>query len=584
MCKIYKIETPKFMKVILSIFSQFKLQKPNYAIISLWSCAFAYVILAIIGAVRYYSIVPLGDTYALSEFSRLIADGDFTSFWEQYNEHRIVLTRILFWLDNVAFGSTNIFLICANYLCAFSAFVVFFLYAKENLEKREANIVGALILILVFFWSQQENLTWEFQSKFFLAQLLPLLAFYLLHRSHQTNSVRLFIAACCVGVLSLGGMANGILALPLLTLLALALRMKPKFIISCAILSALALSAYFHNYHANPRHGSMINALLYDPMGLFKFITSYLGNPLRYFGRTVPGIAGFFMIISSAYLVLDFIRNPKRYSSLQLSLLAFVIYVEITAAGTAGGRLIFGIGQSFTGRYTTPTLMAWSALLIIFAPYLATKKFRQKISYLSILAVILPIALLPKQLEALKSHRKENFERTIAALAIKMGVKDEQSISVVCPGTEVSLVVNSLKTATESNWGIFGKALYRDAAQSIGTQEPEYPTDTCLGNVEEVSRIANDTRYFRIKGWLFDDHESSIPKSIRILDTSGEVVGYALTGQRRKEIAERIGKKAAMKSGFSGFFLAKALHDKVILKGLNPDCELEIPLPPLSEK
>ena len=59
--------------------------------------AFAMVLLAMIGGVRRYSPIPFGDMWngTLGFFVR-IQDGDYSAWWAQHNEHRIVLARILF--------------------------------------------------------------------------------------------------------------------------------------------------------------------------------------------------------------------------------------------------------------------------------------------------------------------------------------------------------------------------------------------------------------------------------------------------------------------------------------------------------
>lgn len=577
---------PDFIKNASPILNQIiaRFPKPKYTILLLQLCALAYFVLAVIGGIKNFSPVPHWDGWAALEFFTEISNGwNFDSLWHQHNEHRIALSRMLFWIDIAIFHGTSVFLIIFNYIFALTAFVIFFFCAKESLKNEQPetlNLISAAILILLFLWIQIENFTWAFQSQFFLAQLMPLLSFYLLHKSNTSSKhhLTLFALACLSGVASSGTMANGVLALPLMIVLAIALRMKIHKIIIIAILSSITATAYFYNYHTPEIHGSVIKALIEDPIGLTKYSISYLGNPLSVISRKVlTKIAGAFLVLSSLFFAFRNIKNPTKSSSLQLSLIAFIFYIEVTAIVTGGGRLIFGVEQSLTGRYATPSVMAWSALLVLYAPAIAKLLEGKFQKLIPLIFLALPYIFWQSQLEAMKSQKNRIFAEKIGALAIELGIKDQKSIIAVHPSAEY--MVTSNKLPVQRNLAIFGDPLFKDVYKIIGTKELNHPTKSCLGNVEEISEIENDGNYLRIKGWLFDDQESASPQAIHILNSSGEVIGYALSGEIRKDIKNELGKKSATNSGFRGFFLKKTLGKKVILQGSSSDCTLEIALP-----
>jgi hypothetical protein len=54
---------------------------------------------AIYGMVQHYSPVPYADMLGVFIFYEALHNGDWSVWWAQHNEHRIVLARILFWLD-----------------------------------------------------------------------------------------------------------------------------------------------------------------------------------------------------------------------------------------------------------------------------------------------------------------------------------------------------------------------------------------------------------------------------------------------------------------------------------------------------
>ena len=84
------------------------------------------VLLAVIGAVRNYSSVPHWDMWpGYVEFWVRLGEGHWREWWALHNEHRIVLARVLFWIDHAVFGGTIGFLLVVNYLLVFGAFLTF---------------------------------------------------------------------------------------------------------------------------------------------------------------------------------------------------------------------------------------------------------------------------------------------------------------------------------------------------------------------------------------------------------------------------------------------------------------------------
>ena len=79
----------------------------------------AYVIfmvfIAIFGGAYLYSPIPYWDMWGgYLDFFLRVNNGDYGVWWSQHNEHRIILSRLLFWLDLKWFGGVSIFLIVFN--------------------------------------------------------------------------------------------------------------------------------------------------------------------------------------------------------------------------------------------------------------------------------------------------------------------------------------------------------------------------------------------------------------------------------------------------------------------------------------
>lgn len=540
--------------------------------------------LAIAGAFRAYSPVPFWDMWdGYLGFFVKIGTGDWSAWWAQHNEHRIVLARLLFSIDLAWFDGAGWFLLVVNYLLLGLVCLVFWVALKEDCP-RPYRFVGLFLVIWLSSWSQENNLTWGFQSQFILAQLLPLSAFFLLHKAvdqgeHGHNS---FVAACFFGVLSLGSMANGVLALPLMTAYAAITRLGWRRVAILSVLSGLGLLAYFHNYQTPAGYGSLlITTLKENPFGLVNYVLLYIGGPFFHVidggagALMVAQAAGAFLVVCSAYLSWQSLRNIGQ-SSLQLALLVFILYVGGTALGTAGGRLFFGVDQALSSRYMTPALMAWAALFVLLAPKVVrlVDPHRWKLWAPMLLS---GFALLPLQLKALQPQTAVLFERSVAALALELGVNDQAQIGQVFPSATWALSLAKIPSA--KNISIFGNPLVKDVREKIGERWPELtsPGRVCQGHVDGMERVEEDSQYVRINGWLFDPKKKVVPRSLWIVDGDGAIVGYALLGQPRPDVVAAVN-SVAVNAGFKGYFLTNAQGFPAKLFDPESKCTLPIPL------
>ncbi|PPD47235.1 MAG: hypothetical protein CTY16_07980 [Methylobacter sp.] len=570
--------------------------KETALLLAFGTLAILMIGLAIIGGLQAYSPVPFWDMWdGYLGFFLNVADRDTGAWWFQHNEHRIFLARLLFWADIKWFGGASWFLIATNYLLVGVNVLVFWRMLRDAAATKAPAIaevlLGLALTAWLFLWTQKENLTWAFQSQFILAQLLPLCALYWLHKSVAgPHANRQFLVACCFGLASVGTMANGMLALPLMMVYSLITRQGTARVCILACLSAVSLYFYLHGYKTPGHHGSLTQALKENPLGLVKYVLLYLGSPFYYllgegayawnltFGLTY--LSGFSLIGCSAWLAVKLSRQPCK-ATLTLALLFFILYIGGTAVGTAGGRLIFGEEQALSSRYTTPVLMAWSALFVIFSPAIlsAIKKRGTKI--------LLPFAalgmlMIPLQLQALHPQDDIKFTKKIAALALALQVKDPLHVKNVSPNIEKALAFAA--RASSKNISIFGMYPYLDAREQLGMaiQQPKLPV--CLGGLDAVDTITGEDQFVRIHGWMFNPKDKTYPNVIRVLSDQGKIIGYALTGQSKPEIAGTVG-SAARLSGYQGYLLKGQTGTSLTLQSDSPPCQMQVAVPmPLSNK
>lgn len=550
----------------------------------IFAVAAAMVVLAVIGGFRSFSAVPIWDMWdGYLSFYDQASSGDGSVWWKQHNEHRIVLAKILFWIDHRFFGGGVWFLLVVNYLLVALACTLFLLALRER-SSEKPGVLGALMVAGLFSWSQEENLTWGFQSQFFLAQLLPLAAFYMLHRAslERQKAALWFGGALACGILALGTMANGVITLPLMALFCGIGRLGWRKCATLVALSAAGAVAYFHGYTSPANHGSLRQAILGDPIGLVTYVLCYIGGPISAIvspGRpavVVAALAGGFLVLASVFFAWRWISGTAR-STLELAMLFFILYVGGTALGTGGGRLIFGLHQALSSRYMTPASMAWAALFVLMIPVL--QSLRRWALGCGILIAL--ISMLPLQLHALASKADTNFARDVGALAIEMGVKDGESIAAVYPSADA--LFSFIGPAVERDLSVFGSPRFLGIRERLGQLRDKVdPTaGACIGHLDVVSGIQTDARFLRIQGWIFNPGHTSgahVPASLDIVDGEGRVLGHAFTGGPRPDVAAVVGKRAR-KAGFKGYVLSAAQGKSVRLVDVASRCELSVDVP-----
>jgi hypothetical protein len=549
--------------------------------------AAAFLGLAIIGGLRGYSPVPFWDMWdAYLNFYLNLGSGDWSAWWVPHNEHRPVLAKIFFWMDLAWFHGSVWFLLLINYLLAGCIWLVFWLFAQEAAAD-QLKFIRFFLLAWVFSWSQEDNFSWGFQSQFFLAQLLPLSAFYFLYLSanYRTKSRAYFILAAIFGILSIGSMANGVLALPLMTLYAVLGRLGWRKSLLLAGLSLAAAWVYFLGMQTSGLLNLFSLALRQNLLGLIQFVLLYLGGPFFYLcgkgkaAQNVAQLAGLFLLISSLAFAWRAWRG-SRDSTLSLALLTFILYIGGTAAVTAVSRLHFGFEYASTSRYMTPALMAWASLLILGLPTLL--RLPDAITgKLWIAFLLLLMFMLPTQLKALQSHQQVLFERNIAALALALGILDQAQIGTIHDQPDAALPL--AKKAAAGNLSVFGRPPLKNARERLGTQSAlgAAAAAPCQGHLDAVQKIIGDARYLQVSGWIFNPATHSVPDVVDLVDSQGRVVGLALTGQPRLDVAQAVAPAAAY-SGFKGYLSADQQGKTVTLQDTAGSCQLSIQVPNIS--
>ena len=74
-------------------------------------CSLVIFLLALIGIYLNYSFIPVADSWSNYELYEFIENKNYLSFFFFHNEHRIVPSKLLFWVDMKLFNGAEIFLL-----------------------------------------------------------------------------------------------------------------------------------------------------------------------------------------------------------------------------------------------------------------------------------------------------------------------------------------------------------------------------------------------------------------------------------------------------------------------------------------
>jgi len=551
--------------------------------------ALLFAALMALGIWRHRSAVPFWDMWdAYLDFYTRVGR-DWHAWWEQDNEHRLIVSRLIFWVDLRCFHGSMTLLYILN--AVFPLLIVAcFVFLLRRLQppasgvSRAAQVMWvALLVVLATSWVQSENFTWAFQSQFWLAYLLPLLAFALLAHARETDCRRSFWLACLAGFVAAGSMANGTLALALLAVQALLLRMRWRDVGVLALAAVLVLVLYRYDYR--PNFSSPDSSRWLD---LVRYVLLFLGGPWYFLLQKkalwpVMAAGAAWIVLALALTVRVLRQRPAQPYA--VALLMLLVYIGAAALGAAYNRAAMaGVEQALSSRYLTPQLMAWAVALLLSVylwPRVAASRWALG-GY-----ALIPLLLLPAQLEGIRVPPDYLIQRRLPALAVQLGVHDLEALKPMTYTGEYTFVLAA--RAKRERLTVFGEPDMQWALRHWSGGE-ETATETslvpCTGAVEAVEPIAGERHVMRVRGWLYDPQRQQGP-SLVLLSGTQQGRGAALGGLRRPDTVQPLSRPQRY-SGFSGYlqtpeWTGNGPARSVTLTGWidqQPTCALTLALPP----
>ena len=482
--------------------------------------------------------------------------------WEQHNEHRLVVPKLLLALDLRFFHASQklllstIFLVQLLHLWLLS-------WSMRSLGGWRGPVWRAgtgLAAVCLFAPSQWENLTWGFQTCFVLSGLCATLSFVALllyytsvqrePQSHPWKWIALSVLAALAGMFSL---ANGLLVLPLLLAAALLLRLGYAVVSTYLIAAVVSVALYFHHY-IRPAQNSDPAASLRSPIRLLQYVAVYFGSSWGYGSSWThhnlqialgTGLAGLALAI---LFLLRFHRIRKTADTFAVQLLLILLFCIGTAFLTALGRVASGSSQAFAPRYQTIALLFWCCLgCSLLAVSIAG---RGSLPRLTIQVLLLLLFLRGAALVRfpLRDAREHAFQQRAAAAALLSDVEDREQIQQAFPYADSVLSV--VPFMRENHLSIFGEHGRPQPGSTIGSIVREIAPENCRGAIQTVSAVRSDGQQdLRITGWVWNLLYRG-PVSYIVVVADRRVVGLGASGDWRPTVRAA---NPYMNTSFVGF-------------------------------
>ncbi|MFM0427798.1 hypothetical protein PQQ75_02190 [Paraburkholderia aspalathi] len=514
-------------------------------IYSLWSALLAVTIVAtsIYGGVHYFSPIPYWDQWnGYIGFYHAIQDGDYKFFWSQHMDHRIVLPRILFFLDIYLFGGWNAFCIVAIYAMLAGLGVVIWLeYKKWHTAQYSPLFIIGLIFSFLFSWIQNENLKWGFQSQFIAIYLFAMMAFAFYSKpTAQMSRIVLGVLFCGFAELSMG---NGIATFFVMATQGVLLRRSWREIVTIIVAGVIASAIYLHHFvkpilPVDP-------AIAHVPLARLKFFLIFLGNPFYWISNSLKlAAAGGLLLFIFAALATAYLYKKNRFTPYRSFLVAGYGLVFASAIGATQGRWMLGLNGAVASRYTLPVLLSFLLLSLLAADMVTTKRART----LVMLIPVVFLSFLVKFQENVNGDIDVLYRWKLAVLAQKIGLDRPQLDSAIFPLNVHDVYVREANFAAEYEIGPYSRGWLHDAG-IVKFDKSLVDASRCTGFLEATSA---DSAGIEAAGWVVPNVKSRDSLLIVLTNPAGETVGYGVSGKARPDV-KASQKDAGNDAGWTGF-------------------------------
>ena len=471
-----------------------------------------------------WSPVPFSD-----EWDELVTGRALSWSWlvSQHNEHRLFVSRLIYWLDRWLVAETHIVDLALSFLMqtALCGLLTWLALKDAAADKTTKVWTGGLCLALLFWAVQYENFLLGMNVSFFGVILFAASAFTIVAAGPATA------LGAGSAVLSSGAaaytLASGIVVPPLALILGLWVG-RPRWYLLVLLIAAIGWPASYLWGYTTPSWHS-------DPAQFFTNFTAVwnhffiqVGAPFTSAVERQPdlrraarmgavAVAGFgggllFLLLRST--------SPQQKALTMLS-----IYLLGGAFLAALGRVRFGPEQALSPRYTTPIVTFWlSSFLLWFSA--GGFKPRLRVLTLAVGALIAMTAALSES-RFFEMGRYWVLSRKLAMPALVAGINDP-SLTDIYPYPDA--VLERRAALLQFHTSVFAEDWTRLMGANFADNFTVNTTARCLGSFERVQPIDETASNWSAVGAAWREGSDEPLRRIVLTTDDGPIVGYGLGG------------------------------------------------------
>jgi hypothetical protein len=449
------------------------------------------------------------------------------------NEHIILTSVLLFWVDVICFGHQNAFLVAVTFLCQLTiGGIIGFLWIDRKVPiKIVAALSSAATMVSLI---QYENLLHAFQVQISLVSLFAVLALMFLGRACIEKRWRcwiLFAVFVALSLLAAFSMANGVLVFGGAAVLVVLLNAEWRLLTASLVAGATIIVLFLLVYE----QPDWIQRVTVTDWRLFPdvllYVAHFLGAPFTYdpINRAVLGIFGLALMLGIlGFLALDRIRS-RHIPWPPVVLVCIAVFASLSGAMAGAGRLICcGLASAGTSRYTSTALIFWiSALGAVWWIISALLSLRTKLAILAaaLAAWWLVVFQIDFDLTTRRLVRSSAIEidRGSMALINNVYLTDGSGLDNLY---DPMVIKSQIKLLREHGWNIFSprEMTYVPPVHLLAGLPQNTPT--CHGSIDTVERL--DGQRLALGGSILHPITGQTPKWIFVRNGTNGIVGYFL--------------------------------------------------------
>ncbi len=451
---------------------------------------------------------------------------DWSVFWQQHSEHRIVFPQIIFALDYFLFRGREILPVVCSLLFWIAILGVFawFFYAQKQISATVRSYV-ILIAALIMGWP---GIATDFASPFLvnlpLSQFADVLALAgLPFVRHHRRSAEFLGLTIISGVISTYSCGSGMLVWPILILAGYILRLPLRQTGYLFLSGTVSITLYFVGYTNTNSHP--LERLIHYPFQIFGFVASYLSMPFGALGRTSGLLLGMLNLV--VFIILIAIARRKKLLD-QPPAVVFLgnsATAILTALVVACGRMNpadLQFSSAKVERYMSVPLANWVSLL--FALFWLAGVLDSRLFYGKglIVALLLILSFSFSKLHQWTNSHCDGFRRfRLATISVTAGLRDWNHLGML--NQRALAQIKLLPVLEQRGYSIYATPFPFWIGKQASSLFSIASTQTVEAGITYTFPVESGVG---VVGWVEGPLHSWNPDRIVFVNQAGIIVGY----------------------------------------------------------